>query len=82
MSLSKELEVLKQFHCENDRCVLSVYLNTYPGDPQQLNGGWRIHLKTGLKRIGEYITASENEKELKAFNELKKKVTEEVESKK
>jgi hypothetical protein len=82
MSLSKELEVLKKFHCEDDRCVLSVYLNTYPGDPQQLNGGWRIHLKSGLKRIGEYITASEDEKELKAFNELRKKVTEEVEGNK
>ena len=82
MSLSKELEALKAFHCEDDRCVLSVYLNTYPGDPQQLNGGWRIHLKNGLKRIGEYITASEDEKELKAFNKLKKKVTDEVEGNK
>ena len=82
MSLSKELETLKAFHCEDDRCVLSVYLNTYPGDPQQLNGGWRIHLKNGLNPIGEYITASEDEKELKAFNKLKKKVTDEVEGNK
>ena len=58
MSLSKELQTLKEFHCE-DRCVLSVYLNTNPGDPVQLNGGWRIHLKNGLKRIDEYLTASE-----------------------
>ena len=55
MSLSKELQSLKDFYCE-DRCVLSVYLNTYPGDPQQLNGGWKIHLKNGFKRIDEYLT--------------------------
>ena len=79
MTLNKELETLKEFYCE-DRCVLSVYLNTNPGDPQQLNGGWKIHLKNGFKRIQEYITASEDEAELKAFNKLKKKVADEVES--
>lgn len=78
MSLSKELEVLKEFYCEK-RCVLSVYLNTNPGDPQQLNGGWRIHLKNGFKRIDEYLTASEDEEESKAFLALKKKITEEIE---
>lgn len=79
MSLSKELKVLKDFYCEK-RCVLSVYLNTNPGDPQQLNGGWKIHLKSGFKRIDEYLTASEDAEELKAFHALKKKVTEEIES--
>jgi hypothetical protein len=78
MSLSKELQTLKEYQCE-DRCVLSVYLNTNPGDPEQLNGAWRIHLKSGLKRIDEYLTASNDEKELKAFNELKKKIETEVE---
>lgn len=78
MSLSKELETLKEFYCE-ERCVLSVYLNTNPGDPQQLNGGWKIHLKNGFKRINEYLTASEDEKELKAFNTLRTKITEEIE---
>lgn len=77
MSLSKELQTLKEYHCD-DRCVLSVYLNTNPGDPEQLNGAWRIHLKTGLKRIDEYLTASNDEKELKAFNKLKKKIEIEV----
>ncbi len=81
MSLSKELQTLKDFHCD-DRCVLSVYLNTNPGDPEQLNGAWRIHLKSGLKRIDEYLTASDDENELKAFNELKKKVAKEVEDNK
>ena len=79
MSLSKELQTLKEFHC-NDRCVLSVYLNTSPGDPNQLNGAWQLHLKNGFKRIDEYLTASEDKKEMKAFNELKKKVIKEIES--
>ncbi len=78
MPLIKELESLKEFGCE-DRCVLSVYLNTNPGDPELLNGGWKIHLKNGLKRIEEYLAASEDDKELKAFKKLRKKVTEEVE---
>ena len=73
MSLSKELQTLKDFQCD-DRCVLSAYLNTNPGDPEQLNGAWRIHLKSGLKRIDEYIKASKDEKELKDFTELRKKL--------
>ncbi|MHA6260624.1 VLRF1 family aeRF1-type release factor [Sporosarcina sp. CAU 1771] len=79
MTLGKELESLKEFYGK-DRCVLSVYLNTNPGDPQQLNGGWKIHLKNGFKRIDEYLTASKDEEEVKAFNTLRKKVEEEVES--
>lgn len=77
-SLNEELKTLKDFYCE-ERSVLSVYLNTHPGDPQQLNGGWRIHLKNGFKRIDEYLTASEDKDELKAFRTLSKKITEEVE---
>ena len=79
MALSKELQTLKEFH-SSERCVLSVYLNTNKGDPVQLNGGWKIHLKSGLKRIEEYLVASNDEKEVEAFNELKKKVTNEIES--
>src|SRR6185312_2183034 len=78
MSLSEKLKELKEFECSS-RCVLSVYLNTNPADPEQQNGAWRIHLKTGLKRIDEYIKASNDEKELKAFRELKKKVDTEIE---
>ena len=81
MSLSKELQTLKEFHSD-DRCVLSVYLNTNPGDPEQLNGAWRIHLKSGLKRINEYLTASDDKNEIKAFNELKNKIEKEVEDNK
>ena len=43
---------------------------------------WRIHLKSGLKRIDEYLTASNDEKEMKAFNELRKKIEKEVEDNK
>ena len=79
MSLSKELQSLKEFECK-DRCVLSVYLNTNPGDPEQLNGAWKIHLKSGFKRIEEYLIASEEEKEIKEFKELKEKVINEIKS--
>ncbi|MDN4607885.1 VLRF1 family aeRF1-type release factor [Sporosarcina highlanderae] len=79
MSLSKELQKLKEYKCDS-RCVLSVYLNTNPADPEQQNGAWRIHLKTGLKRLHEYLEASNDEKELKAYKKLRDKVTKEIET--
>lgn len=78
MTIIKELEALKEYSCSK-RCVLSVYLNTNPGDPDQLNGGWKIHLKSGLKRMGEYLESSE-EDEIKAFNNMKKKIIQEIEN--
>lgn len=78
MSVSEELQTLKDFHCE-DRCVLSVYLNTNPADPDQQQGAWKIHLKTGLKRLEEYLNASDDKKELTAFRKAKEKVTAEIE---
>lgn len=77
MILYDEIQKLKAFRCE-DRCVLSVYLNTNPADSEAQNGAWKIHLKNGLKRLEEYLTASKNEKELKAYKELKKKVEREI----
>lgn len=79
MSFSEELKKLKEFECSS-RCVLSVYLNTNPADPEQQNGAWRIHLKNGLKRIDEYLEASNDEKEIKAYKKLKEKVTKEIEN--
>ncbi len=78
MSISKELQTLKEFKCTN-RCVLSAYVNTNPADPDQLKGAWRIHLKSSLKRIEEYIIASKDESELKAFKVVKEKVVKEIE---
>jgi len=77
MGLNKEIQYLKEFH-SGERSVLSVYLNTNPGDPDQLNGAWKIHLKNGLKDLDKYLTASNNDKELKFFNKLKKKVMDEI----
>lgn len=77
MILYDEIQKLKAFRCE-DRCVLSVYLNTNPADSEAQNGAWKIHLKNGLKRLDEYLTASKNEKELKAYRDLKKKVEREI----
>ncbi|MGM0896765.1 MAG: VLRF1 family aeRF1-type release factor [Bacillota bacterium] len=77
MTLYDEIQELKQFECE-DRCVLSVYLNTNPADREAQNGAWKIQLKNGLKRLEEYLTASNNEKELKAYKQLRKKVEKEI----
>ncbi len=78
MTLSNELQELKEFHCD-ERCVLSVYLNTNPADPEQQKGAWRIHLKNGLKRIDEYLTLANNEDEIKAYRAVKEKVMNEIE---
>lgn len=77
MTLYDEIQKLKAFNCE-DRCVLSVYLNTNPADLNAQNGAWRIHLKNGLKRLDEYLEASQNEKEMKRYKELRKKVEREI----
>lgn len=79
MSLIEELQTLKEFRSPT-RSVLSAYVNTNPADPDQLKGAWKIHLKSGLKRIEEYLSASEDETELKAFKELRDKVVKEIES--
>ncbi|WOV86305.1 VLRF1 family aeRF1-type release factor [Sporosarcina oncorhynchi] len=79
MSLSEELKDLKEFKCDS-RCVLSVYLNTNPADPEQQNGAWKIHLKNGLKRITEYLEASQDEKELKSYKKLRDKIVKEIEN--
>ena len=81
MGLSKEIQALKDYR-SGDRNVLSVYLNTNPGDPNQLNGGWKIHLKNGLKDIEKSLTASEKDNELKYFKETKKKVMDEIDNNK
>jgi len=77
MGIGKELQMLKDFH-SGSRNVLSIYLNTNPGDPDQLNGAWKIHLKNGLKDLEKYLAAADKEEELKSFKELKKKVMGEI----
>ena len=71
MLSSKELKALKDFH-SGERGVLSMYLNTNPGDPDNLNGGWKIHLKNGFKELNKFL--SDKETELKSLNALKEKV--------
>lgn len=77
MTLYDEIQKLKSFECE-DRCVLSVYLNTNPADLNAQNGAWKIHLKNGLKRLEEYLTASNDQTELKNYKTLRKKVENEI----
>lgn len=77
MTLYDEIQELKAFRCD-DRCVLSIYLNTNPADSEAQNGAWKIHLKNGLKKLDEYLSASRDEKEINAYRELKKKVEREI----
>lgn len=73
MGLASDLKQLRQIECK-DKCVLSVYLNTGPNQ----EGDWSIHLKNGLKRIGEYLEASGDETELKNFKKVRKQVDQEL----
>lgn len=77
MTLYDEIQELKSFECP-DRCVLSVYLNTNPADLNAQNGAWKIHLKNGLKRLDEYLKASNDEQEQQAYKPLRKKVEKEI----
>ncbi|WP_245628065.1 VLRF1 family aeRF1-type release factor [Shouchella shacheensis] len=70
MSLAKNLKHLRQIHCE-DGC-LSIYLRTNQASTDQQKGEWKIRLKNGLKKLEEYLQASDNDTELKAFQKLKK----------
>ncbi|WP_078592425.1 VLRF1 family aeRF1-type release factor [Evansella clarkii] len=78
MALADELKALREFRCEEGKCVLSVYLNTDRADSEQQKGEWKIRLKNGLKRHEEYLEASENKDQLKSFRKLRKKVENEV----
>ncbi|MFD1206863.1 MULTISPECIES: VLRF1 family aeRF1-type release factor [Sporosarcina] len=78
MSIAEELKKLKEFSC-NTRCVLSVYLNTNPADPEQQKSAWKIQLKNGLKRIDEYLQASDDQQEIQAYKKVKDKVMKEIE---
>lgn len=73
MGLANDLKQLRQIECK-DKCVLSVYLNTGPNQ----EGDWSIHLKNGLKRIGEYLEASGDETQLKNYKKVRKQVDQEL----
>lgn len=79
MSVGEELQTLKDFHCDK-RCVLSVYLNTNPADPDQQKGAWKIQLKSGFKRLEEYLQASNDQEEMASFKKAKELVVREIES--
>lgn len=78
MALENELQHLREFECEEEKCVLSIYLNTDPADQDQQKGEWKIRLKNGLNRIQEYLDASGDETEIKSYKKLKKKVDDEI----
>ena len=81
MSISNEIHSLKEYS-SGSRNVLSMYLNTNPGDHEQTNGAWKIHLKNGMKDLEKFLAGSDKEDELKSFQGLKKKVLSEIEDNK
>lgn len=78
MGLLQNLEFLKKFKCKEDKCVLSVYLNTDRSAKNIQQGEWKIRLKNGLKRLEEYLIASGETDELKHYQKVKKKVYNEI----
>ncbi|MDQ0253959.1 hypothetical protein J2S74_001332 [Evansella vedderi] len=78
MALAKELENLRNFQCSEGKCVLSVYLNTDRANQNQRKGEWKIRLKNGLKRLEEYLIASGDQKQLKVYKKLRRKVEKEI----
>ncbi|WP_100407090.1 VLRF1 family aeRF1-type release factor [Bacillus solitudinis] len=71
----KELQQLKE-KTESKRYV-TIYLNTDQSNMDQKKGEWKIRLKNGLKKLEEYIEAS-NSDELQAFKKIKKFALKEI----
>lgn len=63
-----QLETMLQRIADLKGPVLTMYLETNPSDEE-----WKIRLKNGLKRIGEYVEAS-NEAEYPIFKKVAKEV--------
>ncbi|MBU9710342.1 VLRF1 family aeRF1-type release factor [Evansella tamaricis] len=78
MSFGSELKALKEFQCDQGKCVLTVYLNTDRANQDQQKGEWKIRLKNGLKRLEEYLIASGEEVQLQSYRKLRKMVEKEV----
>lgn len=76
MSLAKDIKHFKQIHCEEG--CLSIYLRTSLSSADQQKGEWKIRLKNGLKKLEEYIEASDNQPELKAFKKVKKEAENQI----
>lgn len=74
MRLSQEIIKLESVVKEGSDKVFSMYLNTDPSDPDQQGGKWKIHLKNGLHNFERYLKESDDKKELKNFQTIKKKV--------
>lgn len=77
MTLHKELKKLKAYQ-SGERNVFTMYLNTNPADPEQLNGAWEIHLKNGIKELDKKLDDSNEEQEQKDFKVIKQKIIKEL----
>ncbi|WP_318279573.1 VLRF1 family aeRF1-type release factor [Lentibacillus cibarius] len=56
-----------------------MYLNTDPSEPENQSGGWKIHLKNGLRNFESYLREANNTEELENFKRVKRKVKKYVE---
>ncbi|MDT8862324.1 VLRF1 family aeRF1-type release factor [Alkalihalobacillus sp. MEB130] len=75
MIVEKELRELKKESCKHG--YLTIYLRTDQTSNDQQRGEWKIRLKNGLKKLEEYIDAS-NEANIKAFKKVKKKASDAI----
>ncbi|ADU29074.1 VLRF1 family aeRF1-type release factor [Evansella cellulosilytica] len=78
MDFKSHLKELEKHRCTENKCVLSVYLNTDRASADQQRGEWKIRLKNGLKRLQEYIALSSDENQLRSYKKLRQKVEKEI----
>lgn len=73
MIYQDKIAKLRNMKLQKPDKVLSLYLNTDRRDQDQQGGEWKIALKTGFKRLEEYLKVS-SEDELERLSSIRKKV--------
>jgi hypothetical protein len=77
MEMKQNLKKLYEHQFQPSSKVLTIYLNTEPDRGKKPE--WQIRLKNGLKKLKEYTEAEGNSSVAKDFNDLQKKVKNEIE---
>ncbi|MCP6682629.1 VLRF1 family aeRF1-type release factor [Bacillus nakamurai] len=63
MAIDSLISKLKYVRLESPDKILSLYVNTDMRNPDQQGGEWKIALKSGFRRLKEYLSASDPEEE-------------------
>ncbi|MGY4714849.1 VLRF1 family aeRF1-type release factor [Bacillus amyloliquefaciens] len=63
MAIDSLIGKLKYVMTESPDKMLSLYVNTDMRNPDQQGGEWKIALKTGFRRLKEYLSVSDPEEE-------------------